>query len=124
MRYLSTHCSYSALVSAVLFAIIMTGCLVDSGNEPTLVIEDIRVEPADPAPNTEVDLTAVVQLPPDDALSYEWEANAGEFIGSTTERTAEWRTPREAGNYEITFTLSDEDSSVSETVIVGIGADE
>lgn len=118
--------SHIALVAGLLVALIMTGCLVESGDgEERLVIEDIRVEPPNPTPNTEVDLTGVVQLPPDEALSYEWNAEAGEFLGATTERTAEWRAPRTIGSYEISFTLTDneENESVSETVVVEVGDD-
>ena len=74
-------------------------------NRPPTVT--VSCNPCEVLVNETVDLRADASDPDGDALTYEWNAPAGEFTGGRDRATTTWQAPGEAGTVPASVTVSD-----------------
>ncbi|MCH8285971.1 NHL repeat-containing protein [candidate division KSB1 bacterium] len=68
-----------------------------------------------------ITLSAEAEDPDGGTLTFKWEADGGEFIGSITDETAVWRASTSVSNVTISFTATDEnDESTTATIIIKV----
>ena len=67
----------------------------------------LSCDPCEVEVDNEVRLRASASDPDDDPLSYGWSAPRGRFVGSTSDATARWRAPDQAGSVQITVRVTD-----------------
>ena len=67
----------------------------------------VSCDPCEVEVENEVRLQANASDPDDDPLSYSWSAPRGRFIGSTSEATARWRAPDQAGSVQVSVEVTD-----------------
>ena len=67
----------------------------------------VSCDPCEVEVGDEARLRANASDPDDDPLSYSWSASRGRFIGSTSEATAGWRAPDQAGSVQIRVEVTD-----------------
>ena len=65
-------------------------------------------------------ITATVNDPDDDALTYSWTATGGIITPPTTGATVTWQAPNTAGAYTITVTVNDGENTVSASVTITV----
>ena len=83
----------------------LTGVRAVSANRSPAV--SVSCDPCEVEVEDEVRLRANASDPDDDPLSYSWSAPQGRFIGSTSEATARWRAPGQAGSVQIRVEVRD-----------------
>lgn len=74
------------------------------------VITSVAASDTNVLVGNKISLRVEASDPDGDDISYKWEADGGEFIGSTSEETAEWRAPMTVSNVTITVTVTDENN--------------
>ena len=67
----------------------------------------VSCDPCEVEVEDEVRLRANASDPDDDPLSYSWSAPRGSFIGSTSDATARWKAPNQAGSVQIRVEVTD-----------------
>jgi hypothetical protein len=119
---MSSRYSTSALCAASIILVALGGCILDGEdkNHPP----EIRSLTANPASVQYPDSVAIVVVESvdrdADPLQIGWRANAGRFVGETTEPTAIWQAPEEATVCSVTVVVSDTKDTVEGHLLVQV----
>lgn len=108
-------------IAAAVLVLYLTGC---GRNQPP-VIEKFTTDPASDTLVTAGDTVAVICRatdPDEDSLTYELEADAGEFVQSGQEYQTLWIAPDTSGTYMLTCTVSDGDTlyDAADTLVIEV----
>ncbi len=90
-------------------------------NRPPTV--SVSCDPCDVLVNETVNLRADASDPDGDALTYRWNAPAGQFTGGTDRATTTWQAPDDAGSVPVSVTVTDGNGgSASDTANITVTA--
>ena len=90
-------------------------------NRPPTV--SVSCDPCEVLTNESVNLRADASDPDGDALTYRWNAPAGEFTGGADRATTTWQAPDDAGPVPVSVTVSDGNGgSASDTANITVNA--
>lgn len=107
------------LISA--FILFLSGC--DDPSSPSNqspVISSIEVFPEHQKINQQVKITCIADDAEDDSLFYNWQVSAGEIISGNNTSEILFATPDIPGNLTVSVKVSDEEFSVSDSIILNI----
>jgi hypothetical protein len=96
--------------------LLIIGCGDNEQNPP--IIFSINADPKIVLPGESANITVEAGDSDKDKLSYLWVASAGSVEG--TGKSVVWKSPQNEGKYELTVTVSDGASSVSETTFIRV----
>jgi hypothetical protein len=106
-----------------LLVIIMLGFLVISSSCPNKApTVTVTANPASVYFGQTSQLTATVDDPEGDTVTYSWTSTSGTFTTATTGATVTWQAPNTAGTYTVTVTVGDGENTVSTNTAITVTA--